>query len=229
MTFYWTEEKLKLYKRAAENTDFNNDLANEIISVIGKNRTIYDIGCGLSYLAINLSKSSKEVNCIDIDSEAIMFLNREIKNRNINNINTFNEDFKEKLNTKEKVDCILASNFLDISENLEYLLEKAKTIIIVKNTKKRNGIYIGKKQKSEDVEKILIRENYLYEKKLFNGEFGQPLISIEEGLDYYNSYCNKKIDKLNLEKILLNRNEGEYPYYLPKYKNIGLIFIRGKK
>lgn len=225
MTFYWTEEKLELYKRAAEYTDFNRGLAEVILSIIGEDRVIYDIGCGLSYLAMNMSEKSKEINCIDIDSKAIEILNREIEKKNIKNIYTINNDFKKVLDKVNKVDCIIASHFLDMNENLEYLLSKSKLLIIIKNTKNVDGIYIGKKQRIEDVEEILRKRDYKYSKRDYSGEFGQPLKTIEEGVDYYNSYCKNQIGKDNLKTMLFKGNMEEYPYYLPKYKKLGLLFV----
>lgn len=225
MSFAWTEEKIKLYKRASEFTLFNEGLAKKLIEIIGKERTIYDIGCGLSYLAMNLSKYSKRIYCIDTSKEVLQKLNKIIFKKNINNIKTINKDYRKILNENKFVDCIIASHFLDMNYNLEFLLDKCKTLVIIKNTSRRKGLYDLKKQKIEDVEKILQNKKIDYKKIIYNGEFGQPLKNLKEAKEYYNSYSSSKLDENRVKGKLININNKNYPYYLPKYKNIGILVI----
>ncbi|QQK08593.1 methyltransferase domain-containing protein [Miniphocaeibacter halophilus] len=225
MSFAWTEEKIKLYKRASEFTLFNKGLAKKLIEIIGKERTIYDIGCGLSYLAMSLSEYSKRIYCIDTSKEVLQKLNKIILEKNITNIKTINTDYKKLLSKKKFVDCIIASHFLDMHNNLEFLTSRCNTLVIIKNTGKRKGLYDFKKQKIEDVEIILQDRKIDYKKFIYNGEFGQPLKSLKEAKEYYNSYSSIKIDENNIKRKLINIDNKKYPYYLPKYKNIGIVVI----
>ncbi|HHX67921.1 MAG: methyltransferase [Miniphocaeibacter sp.] len=225
MSFVWTEEKIKLYKRASEYTLFNEELAEILLNTIGRKRTIYDIGCGLSYLSLSLSEHSEKIFCIDINKEVIGKLNKIILEKSIDNIETINKDYRTVLEEKKFVDCIIASHFLDMNYNLEFLLDKCKTLVIIKNTSRRKGLYDLKKQKIEDVEKILQNKKIDYKKIIYNGEFGQPLKNLKEAKEYYNSYSSSKLDENRVKGKLININNKNYPYYLPKYKNIGILVI----
>ena len=72
-----------------------------MINHIGKNRTIYDIGCGISYLSMYLSEYQNKIHCIDIDKNVIESFQEEINRRKINNIKIYLDDYKVVL---DKVD-----------------------------------------------------------------------------------------------------------------------------
>lgn len=227
MKFTWSEEKVELYKRASEYTGFNEELGEKILGEIGYGRTIFDIGCGMSYLSIYLSEYSKGINCIDTDKIVLKNLKKELGKRKISNIKIINEDYKKIIGNYKNIDCIIACNFLRNEEELNNILGKCKTLIIIKNTRTRKNIYKYKKKKIEDMEEILASRNITYKKFIHNGEFGQPLKSLEEARNYYNSYSYENISVEEVKNKLLYIDNEEFPYYMPKYKNAGVIIVGG--
>ena len=225
MGFTWTEEKIMLYKRASEYTLYNTKLGEKILPYIDRKSNVFDIGCGLSYLSIYLSQFIKEIHCIDTDENIIYSFMEEIKKRKIENIKLYLSDYKDILDGVDNIDCIIASHFLDINQELEYLLSKTKQLIIIKNIRKTKGLYKLEKQKIEDVEDLLIDKKIKYEKFIHTGDFGQPLKSIEESIRYYNSYTGEYKNEKDLKNIIEIRNYIEYPYYIPKNKSTGVIII----
>lgn len=227
--FLWTDDKLDLYIRAAKLTSYHEKLGEIIKNNIGLDREIWDIGSGISFLSLYLSEYSNKIICVDKSGLALKKLDKIIHDRNIDNIETLEEDYKFFLEEKKKGDVILVSHFLDIEENLDLLLSKGKTIVIVKNSDKRKekNLFSGKKQSMEDVEKILDGKykELSYKKILYKGDFGQPLENIEEAQEYYKSYSEKEITReAILEKIEVGYDK-QYPYYYPKEKLVGVIII----
>lgn len=227
MKFTWSEEKVELYKRASEYTGFNEELGKKILEEIGKDRTIFDIGCGMSYLSMYLSKYSKEINCIDTDEIVINSFKEEVERRNIFNINIINEDYRKIIDNYKDIDCIIACNFLRKESELGSILGRCKTLVIIKNTRKRKNIYKYEKKKIEDMEEVLKSKGITYKKFIHNGEFGQPLRNLEEAKNYYNSYSYENITSQEIKGKLLEIKNEEFPYYMPKYKNTGVIIIGG--
>lgn len=227
--FFWTDEKVKLYKRAAEYTGFNEKIGNIILSHIGKDRDIWDIGSGISYLSLYLSPYSNKIDCVDKSSEALCGLDSIIKKKEIENINLHNLDYEDFLRDRSKGDCILLSHFLNIDGKLEYLLSMSNTLVIIRNsdTRENKGLFPGKKQTIEDVEDIIKKydKNISYEKIIYRGDFGQPLVSLEEASSYYKSYTDEDIDTHEIERLLDRTGDKTYPYYFPKEKSIGIIII----
>lgn len=228
--FQWNDKKTELYTRAAEYTNFNEKLGTIIRENIGDNRTIWDLGSGVSFLSLYLSKYSKEIKCVDTSEIALNKLNKLIIEKNIKNIETINKDFEEFLKDNDKGDLILASHFLNnLGEYIELLLEKSKTIVIIKNSDERvdRSLFPGRKQKIEDIENLL-KDKYSYikyKKILYKEDFGQPLKSIEEAQEYYNLYSEKSISEKEILKKIIKVNNEEYPYYYPKEKVTGMIII----
>lgn len=227
--FYWTKEKLNLYKRAEEHTRYNKNLARLILDEIGLDRTIWDIGCGLSYLALYLSPYARRIDCVDRSEEALGFLGDSIDELGYNNISLYRTDYRDFFKENSRGDCILLSHFLRIDENIDYLIDRFETLVIVRNSKIRVGksMFRGKKESIEDVENFLglYDKKLNYKKIIHGGDFGQPLRTIAEARDYHYSYTGEDISEAEIRRILISKSSEDYPYYYPKEKSTGIIII----
>lgn len=223
--FFWNEDKINYYVRAAGMTRFNEDLARIIQEEIGEDREIYDIGCGISYLSLYLSKKASQIVGVDLCGQALARFEEIYIGENIKNISILNMDYKEFFDSKSSMDCVICSNFLQVDGHIHSLLEKSKTMVFIRNSRKRkNSLFKGKKQSIEDIEEVLVREKIGYKKLMYRGEFGQPLKSIEDGKDYYRLYRGEDISTRSIKKSL-SYVGGDYPYYMDKEKIVGVIVV----
>lgn len=227
--FYWTRDKVDLYMRAAEYTRFNDAIARIVLDQVGPGRELWDLGCGVSYLALYLSPYMKKIDCVDQSQEALDGLKLSLEKKKLANIQLYKEDCQDFLRREGKGDCILLSHFLNIHDNLEELLARSKSLVIIRNSivRREKGLFPGRKESIEDVENAILAydENLKYRKFIYEGDFGQPLKSLEEAQDYYRSYSGKSLEQDDLVKVLEFREGQPYPYYFPKNKSIGIIFL----
>ncbi|SKC81462.1 class I SAM-dependent methyltransferase [Maledivibacter halophilus] len=68
--------------------DYAPETFDKLLNIIGKNRTIIEIGCGTGKFTIPMSKYSKSILAIDFSKDMLSILDQKIKKNNITNINT---------------------------------------------------------------------------------------------------------------------------------------------
>lgn len=231
--FLWDEDRINFYLRAAEYTGYNQEISKIIGREIGKNREVWDLGCGISDMSLGLNTISKNVICVDICSLALENLSSITERKALKNVKTVNMDYEDFLIKNGPGDCIIVSHFLDMNESIDFLLNNCKTLIIIKNSEKRKTKYLRamKKQTIEDIEENILNKRYgeiEYKKIIYSGDFGQPLKDLEEAVKYFESYSKKSIDVKEIKEILIKTKDKKYPYYLPKKKSTGILIIKGR-
>jgi release factor glutamine methyltransferase len=87
-----------------------------------KNKTILEMGCGSGIISIILSKFAKEINCVDINQDAIELTKQNVKNNNIKNIKIKYSNLFS--NIKNKYDIIIF-NTPYLPQNNEETIESA--------------------------------------------------------------------------------------------------------
>lgn len=68
---WWTPQKVEWYVRASQCSDFHERLAIEIASLVPKDKSILEVGCGLGYMTYALAKMGYEIRGIDNDETAV--------------------------------------------------------------------------------------------------------------------------------------------------------------
>lgn len=77
-----------------------------------------------------MSENKKEVYACDISENAINFLNKKIKEKNIKNIKIKLQNLNDKLNYKENMfDCVISGEVLEHLENPSKFLKEIKRIL----------------------------------------------------------------------------------------------------
>ena len=230
--FIWTDESIELWKRAERYTDHYKNLCRELKSYVDKDDEIYDIGCGLGFIDLELSPYVKSIRSFDIEKRVLDELNKSANNKGIHNISTSSNDW-----TKEEDGCcdtVLACSFGNLVDCLDDFLRMARNqVIIVKRHKpKVTKKYIPCKvafsaQASED---YLIERGINYKKISFQSEFGQPLDSYEEALYFvrFHGMNRGEPEGKFLKENLISGEEYGYKYYLPNKKDM-VIFVISKE
>ena len=83
MRMNWNDTTIKSFVSASEYTGFHEELANQIRPYIKNSKTLCDIGCGLGLIDMHLSKDLDYITCVDINENAINYLEKSIKEKNI--------------------------------------------------------------------------------------------------------------------------------------------------
>lgn len=70
---WWTEEKIRLYSKAARHSSFHRELALMLSSCLDKAEKIAEAGCGLGYMTNELTELGYSVRGFDSDELAVSF------------------------------------------------------------------------------------------------------------------------------------------------------------
>ena len=230
--FIWTDKSIELWQRAERFTDHYKELCNELIPYVDLDEEIYDIGCGLGYIDLELSPYVKSIRSFDVEKRVLDELKKSADKKGITNISTSRNDW-----TREEDNCcdtVLACSFGNLVECLDDFLRMAKKqVLIVKRHKpKLTKKYIpGKVAFSAQASEEYLKERGInYNKISFQSEFGQPLKSYEEALDFvrFHGMNRGEPEEKFLEENLISGEKYGYKYYLPNKKDM-VIFIISKE
>lgn len=228
MRMNWNDITIKSFVDASEYTGFHKELAQYIMPYIKSSRSFCDIGCGLGLIDIYLSKDLEDITCVDINKNAISYLEKSIYDNNIENIKCMVKDYKE---IDTKFHTILISFFS--YEDLEYFSKRCDRLIAIVNDRSTSHIPISIKvmkeinQHNSKKLKNLLDENKInYKYMPLSIEFGQTFINEEEMVKYAKSYDNGQEYDAIYNHIVKNVVKGDnVSYYLPYKKNISIFVI----
>ena len=228
--FKWTDKSIDLWIRAEKYTDHYVELSNRLKEFINKDQYIYDIGCGLGFVDLELSPYVKKIKSFDIEQRVLNVLYKNAKDRNINNIEVCNTDWTKEADNS--CDTLMACSFGNIVECLDDFLRISKDqVILVKRHKpKESKKYVkGVRAFSAEASEAYLKDkNIKYEKYVFESEFGQPLKSYEEAVwftEFHGMNRNIPVEDF-LRDNLIKKDSSEYKYYLPNKKEMVIFVIK---
>ena len=232
MRFEWNEQTIGWFMDASAYTGFHKTLAELIVPFLSPRGTLCDIGCGLGRLDMELAPFMTKITAIDINENATEILRHEAMTAGLDNINTIHGDVSSLIET---FDFVLMS-FFGQSNMLEFLKLCKRRLIRIVSADNNSGLYPQKyrcsvKDTVPIVQEELDAKGISYKLELHSIEFGQPLRSWQEAIQYVLKNApeagnNEVIDFLS-ERII-RTDEGDFPLYLPNQKELG-IFVFEKE
>ncbi|MEM1577533.1 MAG: Rossmann-like fold-containing protein [Candidatus Pacearchaeota archaeon] len=148
-----------------------------------KPKKVLDLGTGSGILAIEAAKIAKFIDAVDINQEALKFVNEQIKKLNFRNINVFYSDLFS--NIKSKYDLIVF--------NPPYLPEDKE----IKEKWVKQSIF------TKDGNEIIIK--FLEQAKNFLNENGKILFCFSSLSN--KKFIEKKLNELNYKYKLLRKEK----------------------
>ncbi|WP_414732695.1 methyltransferase [Acetobacterium carbinolicum] len=230
MNFNWNPQTIKWYQEANTYSQFFKNIADLIAPQLEGCSSLCDIGCGLGLIDLELSPKLNQITCIDINDFALSSLKATIALREITNIEP------------RLMDCDDISGHWDViytsffgSRNPEKFLPFCKKQISVVGKKELHNPTLKKyqsfhKNTYDEVAATLDEKGIPFTLTEVSLEFGQPLTSVEDGKKFIKNNYPKISDKdLNcfLSQNLVETGEGDYPFYIPKRKSLGIFEVKG--
>jgi len=242
--FNWTALNIKWFLDAEETTNFYEDAIQIMKSYTKDSKTVIDIGCGIGTFSIGLAKEGLNVTAIDTSPIVISAFEDRIKNKSIENIETFSIPF-ELLSNKNKYDIVLMSYMMGLinENNIEQILNLSNKYVIlilpsdsikddfsISELYKKIGLDIAelKQQTYKEIVKVFDKLKINYDVKIFQSEFGQPFDSKKEACNFIKYYFNIPISyDIELtnwieEKLIVKNNR----YYLQNNKKSTIVLIK---
>jgi SAM-dependent methyltransferase len=231
MPITWSEKTSRWFNDASEYTGYDKKLAQLLLERIDHRDSLCDLGCGLSFADMELSRYINQITCVDADGFAIEQTRRRARELKIDNITAFCGDARQFSGIFDTVMCLFHGNIEDYVQR--YLrMARYKFIAAVHDDPDelvRTGINRSRKLTSlRETAASLEEQGLKYTMEKFSLEFGQPFINMDEARDFVIEY--KKNEPGESADDFLSRNlttvtEGRFPYYLPRQRKFGIFVI----
>ena len=233
MFINWENDKtFKWFSTAVEYTEYTEKMADLLLERLPKGGSLYDLGCGMGLIDFKLYPYFSDITCVDRSEASINWLENKVSEKNIKNITPVCMDAH--LLTEPK-DCIIALFHSNAEDVLKYYLPLAKdTLILVTHPRILDSPNEAKNKIRENANvtatiKAFDTAGIKYD--LFEGslEYGQPLESEEDGIQFIKSYGKNMPGETPEEYLKRNAVETgreDFPLYLPSQKKFGMFTVR---
>ena len=225
----WNEDAIRFMKDASEYGTYYRELTAELLPYLPKDGHICDAGCGLGYLASELSKHCKCVTALDSSISAITAMR---KRQSIDHINIVCADI---FTISDRFDAMVFCYFGRIEEILHLAKKLCRgTVLIIKRDCAEHTFSLGnvehKKHTMEDTLGTLSALQIPFLKKSIALEMGQPFRSFNDALDFFRLYnkSSTPVSETAVAERLLQTGEPEFPLYLPSQRKMELIVFSAR-
>lgn len=226
--FRWTEESIKWWQRAKAYSNHYKEMAELVLPYLEKEERIFDIGCGLGYIDLELASYVRQIRCFDIEKKVLRELKKEVESQNLTNLSVSHEDWLQL--PDQSCDSLLACSFGSMEEYLEEFLRIAKKQVLI--LKRNRSKFSQEDCNGKPFYSVAGCENYLknhyisFQKVSVYSDFGQPLQSLEEAKRFVLFHRINGTEPIE-EYLEQHLEEGRYgyPYYLSNRKEMCLFVI----
>lgn len=231
--FVWRPEMIRFMRDASEYTDYHAQLASQISAYLPENAQLCDAGCGLGYLSLALCRMARSVTAVDVSAEAIAVLQTNIQRDGIRNIQAVPADMHTYL-PEAPFNAMVFSFFGDTAEALSIAKRCCDGVVILI---KRNyhhhrysvGNYLLERFSFAQSCDELTSAGIPFQTAEFALENGQPFHSLQDAVTFFRIYSRdaepEEITASWVRGKLQEVPSGEFAYYLPSVKQIGLIAL----
>jgi SAM-dependent methyltransferase len=231
MKIIWNDNTIDWFRDASEYTGYNRILSEILMEHIPHRGTICDMGCGTALIDYELAKHFHQITCVDISQEAIDSIQKRIEEENIANINPLCLDGKTLSGSFDTVIALFHGGSNVFSDY--YHLAKDQLIIIThigsRNTFSPKKHRCDHHYSAERTMAYLKEQNIKYHYIEQSIEYGQPFRSFEDAMLFMDVYSapgmGTEEKRAHLETQLIKTEKKEFPYYMPKRKNMGIFII----
>lgn len=220
----WGVDAIRFMEDASEFGTYYQELSQALLPYLPKDGHICDAGCGLGYLAQELSKYCKAVTALDTSNAAIAAL----KKRDIpkNMYPRCDDIFKISAQFDAMIFCYFGRTheIFDIAKKL-----CRGNVLIVKRECSDHTFSVGKVEHREHtVENIALALERLgvpHHKQSICLELGQPFCSLDDALVFFELYNKSAVpvtEETVKNRLVLTADE-DFPLYLPSLRKMELI------
>jgi SAM-dependent methyltransferase len=230
MYFNWNEDTVRWYIDAEKHTGFYKKLAVDIKPLIEGYKTLCDLGCGAALFDFALAPYIESIDCVDINETALASVEARAKQFGQHNIRTRLADSDT---LAGHWDVVFMSFFG--SRELDRYLPLCKKLIAVVASESDTELFPRRERNVsrntvENTIEYLDGKGICYKLIKTRYEFGQPFTSREDAdlfIQTYAPYTSTEEASAFLDERLVVTGNQEFPYYIPRFKSVGIFELRG--
>lgn len=233
MEIIWGNKAAGWFITASEYTGYHKRLADILKRHMLPESTMCDLGCGMGLIDFALADFLQHITCVDISAEALGLLEAEASRRGIANITAMQADAAD-INGVWDYGLMLFfhGKFSDNPSHYMRLLKRKLFYIVHADPIDPNNDAKSERTKCSSVSAIreeLEQAGIAYQLEHHALEYGQPFASIEEAVDFAQTYtlCPDGEEEAFLKARLqqADSKQAGYQYYLPHTKRLGMFII----
>ena len=227
----WNEETAAFLRDASEYGDYYKCLAAWIIPHLKGNEHLCDAGCGLGYLALELSNYVNRVTAVDSSEIALQTLEEKAEDKQNIHIQCGNINY---FTPAEKYDVMVFCFF----GKMEEIAQIARTqcggeIFVFKRNYVNHRFAVGEHPTGSDSfanAVTWLRERCIpHVSDTLSLEMGQPFHSREDARRFFSLYHPGDVADITdafLDSRLIETGREDFPLYLPQKREIGCLRLR---
>lgn len=229
--FIWTEKSIQWYQDAAQYTKHHEIVCKEIRDLFQPNDNVYDLGCGLGYLDLELAPYVKTITGFDLEPKVIEQMALNAKERGLENVSAEVMDWDEL--PEESCDIVLACSAGSLKRNFaDFMGICKKRVIVIRRKSIVDGkgfvTEYAKKSGADAEERYLIEHKIPYQSRCFMTEFGQPFRDYADAeifLEHYHLNTNGKDKESYLRELLNPVQDKTYACFMSNKKLLQVFII----
>jgi SAM-dependent methyltransferase len=230
MYFNWNDDTIRWYINAEKYTGFYEKLADAIGPMIQGCRTLCDLGCGAALFDFAIAPYIESIDCVDINETALASVKDRAAQHGLYNIHTRLADS----DTLDGTWDVIFMSFFGSRELDRYLPLCKKLIAVVASESdaqlfpRREG-NVSRNTVESTVE-YLDGKQIAYKLARETLEFGQPFTSREDAklfVQTYAPYTSTAEAQAFLDARLVETENQEFPFYVPRSKSVGIFELEG--
>lgn len=231
--FVWTDEMLHFMQVANAHTSFHRQLAALLAPKLSDCETVCDAGCGLGGLSLALSGAVSQITAADISQPALDVLRASLRERGIENVTPLHCDLL-RATCSAQYDGMIFCFFGSLSEILSVARRQCRKrlVIIKKNYAQHRFSLTQPPLRGEGAARacqMLHEQGIPFSFDAQTLEYGQPFSSVDGAVRFFQIYSRDAdpgcITQQTILPLLQKTNDGQYPYYLPQPRQLGIITI----
>ncbi len=231
--FVWSQDALRFMKNACEYTDFYQTVAAHIAPWLPQNGHVCDAGCGAGYLSLAMLPYVSAVTAIDRDAGAIALLTE--KNSPVKALVGDVAALPPETPYDAMVFCFFGGTEEALSLGRAQCKKDGRLILIKKDWLARRFVtheVLVERHSTMETQRELDARGIPYTLTRLSLEMGQPLSNMEEAVRFFSTYKDRgddaPVDEAYIRARLIPDPKGEYAYYLPMKKNVGVFVVEMK-
>lgn len=228
--FRWTQDQIRFLEDAARTTEYHRLLAAQLAELLPKDAKICDVGCGLGHLSELLCASFSRVTAVDCSETAIDAFRARLGEKTPENLEIFCADAFS-LPQDLRFDAMIFCYFGSLPDVLRIARRHCEgSVVIVRRNYGTHRFDLGGhprlRASASDTLETLRSLGIRCERVTLAPEFGQPLRSVEDAVQFFRLYRRDPAQEIRAEEVvkrLVKTGDPEFPYYFPQKKDVSIL------
>ncbi|MCD7928448.1 MAG: methyltransferase domain-containing protein [Oscillospiraceae bacterium] len=230
MRIMWNEQSVRWFQNASRYTGFHRRLARLLLERIPRRDSLCDVGCGAGLVDFELAPHFQRVTCVDRVPQAVQAVQKRAGELGLDNLTALCLEGQSLTGQWGTVTALFHGG---LEELPHYVSLAQDRLILVTHGSGQGSFGPAQRRRAKHIY-TAVMQNWLEQLHLdyrlteTELEYGQPFTDLEDARAFLRAYVGP-MEPGEMEdylgRALQKTGDGEFPYYLPNQKNIGIFTV----